>query len=66
MIIYRRGLKEYIKDELLRIGAALKILDELMTEAINIDDKWYDRAMEKKRDGGLSEYQGINRLGYAQ
>ena len=36
-------------------------LNDLIKEAIEIDDSWYDRAMEKKYDGGISGYSGMAR-----
>ena len=54
MTMYRRGLKENVKDELMRTGASLDTLDELQKEAIQIDDNLFERAMEKRHDGGVS------------
>ena len=48
--MFRRGLKDYIKDELTRSGAALETLRELIKELININNKWYERSIEKKHD----------------
>ena len=36
---YRRGLKKHIKEELLRTGARVENLDNLVKEAISINDK---------------------------
>ena len=46
--MFRRGLKDYIKDELTRSGAALETLRELIKELIKINDKWYERSIERK------------------
>ena len=46
--MFRRGLKDYIKDELTRSGVALETLRELIKELIDINDKWYKRSIEKK------------------
>ena len=46
--MFRRGLKDYIKDELTRSGVALETLGELIKKLININDKWYKRSIEKK------------------
>ena len=54
MIMYRRGLKENVKDELMRTGASTDTLDELRKEAIRIDDNLFERAMEKRHDGGIT------------
>ena len=52
MTMYRRGLKDHVKDELVRTGASIDDLETLMKESIDIDDKWYERAMEKRHDKG--------------
>ena len=61
--MYRRGLKDHVKDELTRLSNACDIndLSDLIKEAIKIDNSWYDRAMEKKYDGGISGYSGMAR-----
>ena len=46
--MFRRGLKDYIKDKLTRSGVVLETLSELIKESINIDNKWYKRSIEKK------------------
>ena len=48
--MYRRGLKEQVKDELMRDEKAYETLDELIEIFIDLDDKLYERAMEKKYD----------------
>ena len=48
MTMFRRGLKENVKDELMRNGGIIETLDVLIRTAIDIDDKLYERAMEKK------------------
>ena len=37
-----------MKDKLTRSGVALETLRELIKELININDKWYERSIEKK------------------
>ena len=37
-----------MKDKLTRSGVALETLSELIKELININDKWYERSIEKK------------------
>ena len=54
MIIYRRGLKEQVKDELMRSEVVLKSLDKLQKEAIRIDDNLFERAIEKRYNGGVT------------
>jgi hypothetical protein len=46
--MYRRGLKENVKDELMRSGASTNSLDDMIREAIRIDDMLYERQMEKR------------------
>jgi len=48
--MFRRGLKENVKDELMRNGGIIDSLDILIRTAIDIDDKLYERAMEKKHN----------------
>ena len=57
---YRRGLKKHVKEELLRTGARVENLDNLVKEAISIDNKWYDFAIESRYDGGIRGYSGIS------
>jgi hypothetical protein len=45
--MFRRGLKENVKDELMRNGGIIDSLDILIRTAIDIDDKLYEQAMEK-------------------
>ena len=52
MTMYRRGLKDNVKDELMRDGRVIDSMDELTKAAIEIDNKLYERAMEKRYDGG--------------
>ena len=55
---YRRGLKKNIKEKLIRTGARVKNLDDLVKEAISIDNKWYDFTIESRYDGGIRGYSG--------
>ena len=48
--MFRRGLKDYVKDKLTRSSAVLETLSELIKELIDINDKWYERAIEKKHN----------------
>ena len=54
MTIYRRGLKEQVKDELIRSGTVLESLDELQKEAIRIDNNLFKRAIEKRHNRGVT------------
>ena len=49
--MYRRGLKEQVKNELMRDERVYETLDELIEIFIDFDDKLYERAMKKKYDG---------------
>ena len=51
MSMFRRGLKDNVKDELIRWGGELKDLNQLIEAAVELDDKLYERAMEKRYDG---------------
>lgn len=42
------GLKENVKDELMRNSGIINTLDILVRTAIDINDKLYERAIEKK------------------
>jgi hypothetical protein len=48
MIIFRNGLKDDVKDKLIRTGALLQTISALILESIRLDDMLYDRKMEKK------------------
>lgn len=51
-VMYRNGLKENVKDELMRSGASLETLENLIVESIRIDDMLYERQMEKRHFHG--------------
>jgi hypothetical protein len=48
--MYRRSLKENVKDELIRTGQKIENLDELIRATIEIDDNLYERAIERRHD----------------
>ena len=54
-IMYRRELKEQVKDELMRDERAYETLDELIEIFIDFDDKLYERAMKKRYDAKSKE-----------
>lgn len=60
MTIFRRGLKENVKDKLMRDGRITPDLKVLIDVAIDIDDKLYKRAIEKRHNG----FQPRGRGGY--
>jgi Retrotransposon gag protein/Zinc knuckle len=45
---YKRGLKDSVKDELLRYGGDTDTLASLIEAACKIDNDWYERSMERK------------------
>ncbi len=54
MVMFHHGLKDNVKDELTFDGAKVTTLDELISHMINIDDRLFERMMEKCHDGGGS------------
>ena len=57
MIMYRRGLKENVKDGLMRSGASLDTLDELQKEAIQIDNNLFERYDRGVSGASIIRYQ---------
>lgn len=47
--MFYRGLKDTVKDQLIHCGFSTNTLADMMTAAIDLDDKIYERLMEKKR-----------------
>ncbi|KAI7019968.1 hypothetical protein KC355_g2898, partial [Hortaea werneckii] len=58
--MYYRGLKDNVKDELMRSGAAQDTLDRMIEAAIEIDDKLYERQQEKSHNGQYRGRSGYN------
>jgi len=50
MIMFRRDLKNNLKDELMRDGKSINDMFDLIMIAIDLDDKLYKKAMKKKYD----------------
>ena len=48
--MFRRRLKKNVKDELIRDGRLIKDLNDLICATIDIDDKLYERVMERRHD----------------
>ena len=46
--MYRRGLKENVKDELIRTSKKIDDLDDLIRVTIEIDDNLYERTIERR------------------
>lgn len=56
-VMYRNGLKDAVKDELMRSSARTDTLPHMIREAIRIDDMLYERQMEKRHiRGGPAGY----------
>ena len=54
MVMFCHGLKDNVKDELTFDRAEVTTLDELISHAININNKLFQRMMQKCHDGGSS------------
>jgi len=50
MTMFRRDLKDNLKDEIMRDGQFISDMFDLIEVAIDLDDKLYERAMEKRYD----------------
>jgi hypothetical protein len=48
MTMFRRGLKNNLKDELMRDGRSISDMFDLIMIIIDLDDKLYERAMKKR------------------
>ncbi len=53
-MIYRRGLKFNIKEELMRTRTQIDDLNTLIVEAIEVDDKLYELVIEKRHNSRTS------------
>ena len=52
--IYRRRLKDNIKDELIRLGIIINTLNKLIEEAIKVNNKLFERTIERRYNRGVS------------
>ena len=50
MTMFRRGLKDNLKDEIMRDGRFISDMFDLIEVVINFDNKLYKRAMKKRYD----------------
>jgi len=50
MTMFRRGLKDNLKDEIMRDGKFINDMFDLIEVVIDLDDKLYERAMKKRYD----------------
>jgi hypothetical protein len=48
--MFRRGLKNNLKDEIMRDGKFISDMFDLIEVVIDFDDKLYERAMKKRYD----------------
>jgi hypothetical protein len=46
--MFRRGLKDNLKDEIMRDGKSINDMFDLIEVVIDLDDKLYERAMKKR------------------
>ena len=51
MAIYRQGLKENIKNKLIRYTGRIELLDKFIQASIKLDNKLYKQAIEKRKKG---------------
>ena len=56
--MFKRGLKDNIKDKLIYDGRSYKSLIEIIEITINLDNKLYKRAIEKRYNGGPTSNAG--------
>ena len=57
MAIYQQGLKENIKNKLIRYTGRIKSLNKLIQASIELDNKLYKCAIEKRKKGYISQGQ---------
>jgi tRNA U34 5-carboxymethylaminomethyl modifying GTPase MnmE/TrmE len=50
MMMFRRDLKDNLKNEIMRDGRSISDMLNLIEVAIDFDDKLYERAMKKRYD----------------
>ena len=55
--MFRRGLKDNVKDELMRYRGRIDNLGELVKVAIELDDQLYERSIERRYDSKISRKQ---------
>ena len=60
LTMYYTGLKDDVKDELMRSGGSHDTLELMIQDAIEIDDKLYERKMEKRHNGQYRGRSGYN------
>jgi hypothetical protein len=48
MTMFRRDLKDNLKDEIMRDGKSINDMFDLIEVAIDLDDKLYEKAMKKR------------------
>jgi len=48
--MFRRGLKDNLKDEIMRDGKFISDMFDLIEVVIDLDNKLYERAMKKRYD----------------
>ena len=63
MTMFRRKLKNNVKNELMRSGTFIENFEKLIEQTIEIDDKLYERTIKKRHDGSSF---GNHRYGYGK
>ena len=61
MIIFRRKLENNVKNEFMWIVTFIENFEKLIKQTIEIDDKLYERIMEKRHDGNGFDNQKLLR-----
>ena len=59
--MYRRSLKENVKDKLIRFKGEFQTLEQLINKAIEINNKLYKRAIKKRYIIGRRTYALLGR-----
>ena len=61
MAIYQRGLKENIKNKIIKYTERIKSLNKFIQASIKLDNKLYKRAIEKRKKGYIPREQSGKR-----
>jgi hypothetical protein len=64
--MYRQGLKDNVKTELMRSGASMQTLDELYKETVRLDGELYELARELRQDRNLKPNYGKSASNYTR
>lgn len=64
MVMFKKGLKKEVKEELMRTGATLDNLEDLIQESIDIGEKLYELKQELRDDGRYKSSRSYSSRGY--